>query len=82
MRVFARRIRGFLAIVIGGLIVGVSIGLSDGIDISTVARYGLQGATAACGLFLLLRFMLLLVSLDPEKPRAARRQNNSAPGSL
>jgi hypothetical protein len=62
------------------LIAGALIGLTKGSDASVVMRLTLQGAGIAGRLVLLLRFLLLLVSIDPEKPRAITRQNRSASG--
>jgi hypothetical protein len=36
---------------------------------------GLEGAAMAFALFLVWRFLLVVVSLDPDKPRMAPRQN-------
>jgi hypothetical protein len=60
-----------------GLLVGCVIGVYDRVGATTVARYGLQGAAIACALLLVWRFVLVLVSLDPDKPRLVRRRNSS-----
>jgi len=78
MEGFLRRLIPVIAAGTIGLIVGVAVGFIQGVDASTVLRLALQGAGVAGCLALLLRCLLLLVSLDPDKPRMMTRQKDSA----
>jgi hypothetical protein len=57
-----RRYRRWLTVLACALVIGFLI-------------RGLQGVAMAFALLVLWRFLLLLVSLDPDKPRLAPRQN-------
>ena len=48
-------------------------------DVLGVIRLTLGGAGMGGGLVLVWRFLLLLVSIDTDKPRAITRRNRSAP---
>ena len=80
MKAFLRRQVVLLAVAAAGLVAGCLFGLVKGMAASDVMQAGLVGAGMAGGLFLLWRFLLVLVSLDPDKPRAVTRQNRSASG--
>jgi hypothetical protein len=67
-----------VAVVAAGLVAGCLFGLVNGMAAVDVMQSGLVGAGMAGGLVLLWRFLLVLVSLDPDKPRAVTRQNRSA----
>ncbi len=74
IRVLQRHIRSLM--VVGcGLVVGCLVGVYDRVGATVVTRYGLQGAAITYALLLVWRFLLVMVSLDPDKPRAARRRN-------
>jgi len=76
---FLRRAVRLMAVAGLALVVGCAIGVSKGYDALGVIRVAVQVSASACALLLILRVLLILVSLDPDKPRAWRRQNGSAP---
>lgn len=80
MRAFLRRQFWLLSLVATGFVVGCLIGLARGLDASGVTELALQIAGVVGGLLLLWRFLLILVTTDPEKPRSVTRQNRSASG--
>lgn len=67
------------------VLVVASIALEESNSVSETMRAVLQNVGVACavplGLPLAWRALLVLVSLDPDKPRYWRRQNGSAPRS-
>ena len=78
MTAFLRRQVTVVLVVLAAFVVGGLVGVSRGIAASLVAQQALQVAAAVGGLYLLWRFFLVLVSIDPDKPRAVSRQNRSA----
>ena len=80
MRAFLRRQVPLIGAVAGGFIVGCFIGVNQGFHGAGIMQSAFVVAGMAGGLVLLWRFLLVLVSLDPDKPRAVTRQNRSAHG--
>lgn len=81
IRFLRREMEQLVAAGATGLLIGCVLGLGPGEGSGHIVELAVQVAGASCGLLYLLRFMLLVVSLDSDKPRAWRCQNGSASDS-